>query len=50
MKHKILVCYASISGSTGEVADWIAQTLQSSDVAVDVLSVRLKNRSVGGSP
>ena len=36
MKHRILVSYASGSGSTGEVAEFIGDALKGPDVAVDV--------------
>ena len=39
MNKKILVCYATGTGSTGEVAEFIAQTLRGANVTVDVYAV-----------
>jgi uncharacterized protein YjbI with pentapeptide repeats/menaquinone-dependent protoporphyrinogen IX oxidase len=36
MDQKIIVCYATGSGSTGEVAEFIAKELESANVAVEV--------------
>ncbi len=36
MEQKILVCYATGSGSTGEVADFIGQELQKAELVIEV--------------
>jgi len=40
MAKRILVAYASGTGSTGEVAEFIGQALGAEDVAVDVFPAR----------